>query len=112
MAKLKLIAAPTFKATVKIPEPGGETVSLEMTFKHRTRDQLAEFLAATTANDQKPEDERIEDPQFILQMAVGWELSDPFDEASLELLVQNHIAAPRLIFETYLEELTKARAKN
>jgi hypothetical protein len=39
-------------------------------------------------------------------------LTDPFDDASLAVLVEGHIGAPRAIYETYIDELVKGREKN
>jgi hypothetical protein len=113
MAKFKLIPSPTFKAKVMLPQSGeAELVPLEFTFKHRTRDELKEFLERSATVDQQGGADHASDVNSILSMAEGWELADPFNEESLATLVQNHISAPQLILETYLSELTKARAKN
>ena len=44
MGKFKLVAEPTFKATVNIPVAGGDSEPVEFTFKHRTKDQLENLL--------------------------------------------------------------------
>jgi hypothetical protein len=106
MPKLTLTVAPTFKATVRIPTAGGDPVSLEFTFRHRTRAELKRFLEETQGEDKK------DDVHAVMAMATGWELSDPFNEESLGVLCENYVAAPHLIFEKYLDELTKAREKN
>jgi hypothetical protein len=103
MAKLQLKPNPTFRAKVAIPVAGGDAVDVEFTFKHRTRDELQKFIddgASVEAEDR------------ILAMAESWDLSDPFSRENVAALAQNYIAAPMAIFETYLDELVKARRKN
>jgi hypothetical protein len=104
MAKLKLQPDPTFKATVLIPAAGMPDVSLEFTFKHRTRDQLRKFVEESA--------ERGDDAETILEMATGWELADAFNKENVTLLVQNYTTAGRCVFDKYLDELARARVKN
>jgi hypothetical protein len=54
----------------------------------------------------------VEAEDRILAMAESWDLSDPFSRENVAALAQNYIAAPMAIFETYLDELVKARRKN
>src|SRR5512146_384832 len=101
--KLKLNPDPTFKAKVAIPVAGSSDVSVEFTFKHRTRDELRSFIEAS--GDRADED-------TILEMAAGWELTDAFTRENISLLVQNYIAASRAVFDKYINELAKAREGN
>lgn len=103
MAKLKLQPEPTFKAKVGIPVPGGAPVSVEFTFIWRNREDLQKFIAAGA---EQP------DTETILQMCSGWESTDPFTRESIDILVANYIPAPQAIFDTYIDEHTKARTKN
>lgn len=103
MAKLVLKAAPTFKAIVDIPVPGGLEAEIEFTFKHRTRDELDAFVKLQTGRD-------IVDT--VLDIAEGWDLADPFCKASLQEFAQNYITGPAAVYEKYLAELVKARIKN
>lgn len=103
MPKLKLQPEPTFKSTVLIPAAGSSDVSLEFTFKHRTRDQLRKFVEESAERD---------DADTILEMATGWELADAFTKENVTLLVQNYSTAARSVFDKYLDELARARAKN
>jgi len=101
--KFNLSAVPTFKNKVAIPIAGGKPVDIEFTFKHRTRDAFKEFVENLEGR---------EDIDVILDIASGWDLEDAFDKASLEDLTQNYIGSAREIIETYIGELTNARAKN
>lgn len=103
MSKLKLDAAPTFKAPVEIPVAGGESVTVEMTFKHRTKDALDEFIKARPGKT---------DEASFTDMVEGWDLEDPFTKANVKKLLQNYIGAALATFHTYIDELVKAKAKN
>jgi hypothetical protein len=106
MAKIQLVAAPTFKAVVDIPVPGGKPAGVQFTFKARTKAAFKEFLDSLT------DDGNQEDPDVIMSIASGWELDDPFDRDNVDKLVQNYIGSSRAIIEKYITELTAARAKN
>jgi hypothetical protein len=95
MAKFSLIAKPTFKAKVDIPVAGSESAEVEFTFKHRTKTDLKAWLA-----------QERDDVTAILDLATGWDLVESFDQASVELLVQNHLSAPKAVFDKYMSELT------
>jgi hypothetical protein len=102
-AKLSLAVAPTFKATVQIPVPGGRSAAVEFVFKARTRDEFKEFLEIL---------KDAEDVEMILDVASGWDLDEPFDKANINKLVQSYMGAARAILDVYISELTGARAKN
>jgi hypothetical protein len=103
MAKLSLTAAPTFKAGVAIPVAGGAAVEVEFTFKHRTKKELEAFV---TSREDKT------DAESFMEMVVGWELDDPFNTASVELLLQNYIGAAIATYRAYMKALVEAREKN
>lgn len=107
MAKFKLQPEPTFKAPVEIPVPGDGLVKVNFTFKYRDRDAMKAFLAKVSDPESQMTDE-----ELIEEMCAGWELTDPFERASIELLVKNYIRATSAIFDKYLDEHTKAREKN
>lgn len=101
--KFSLVPSPTFKAGVSIQVPGGKAVQVEFTFKHRSRDDFKEFM------------ENIEgrkDVDILLDIASGWELEDAFEAKSLQQLVDNYMGAGQAVLQTYMAELTAARAKN
>lgn len=103
---LKLNPAPTFKAKVKIPEPGGVVHDVTFEFKHRTRDGLRELLASEEWRNGN-------DVDNVLAMVCGWEgVEAPFGREGVEQLVQNYHAAPALIASAYTLELTQARLGN
>ena len=101
--KFSLTANPTFKALVDVPVPGGKSAAVEFTFKSRTRDEFRLFIDGLG--------DRL-DVEVIMDMASGWDLEDPFDQANVELLTQNYLGAARAVIEKYLSELTAARLGN
>lgn len=102
MAKLKLNPEPTFTIGVRIPVPGGEADPVAFTFKHRTREQVGEWLRAKDADD----------TETVLACAVGWDLADEFNAENVARLCNNYPGAAGVIVVAYLEELRGARAKN
>lgn len=103
MAKLSLKANPTFNAKVGIPVAGGSPVDVEMTFKHRTRQEFGEWLKSLEGKERT---------QAVMECVEGWELSDPFNEESVHTLNDNYMGAANAIVEKYLQELSAAKVKN
>lgn len=101
--KFKLEAAPTFKAKVAIPIPGGDTQDVEFEFKHVPKDEF---------NDLFSPDNALPDVELILKICAGWELDDPFNAASVEKLRQNYQAAPGAIVRKFVAEIGPARLGN
>lgn len=103
MAKLRVVAAPTFKAKVGIPVAGGDPVPVEMTFRHRTKTELDEFLNSRAGAT---------DAQTVEAMVTGWDLEDEFNAANVLLLLENYIGAARATIQVYCDELIKAKLGN
>lgn len=103
MAKLKLVAEPTFKAKVGIPVIGGEPVPVEFVFKHRTKTALTEWL--------KTRDGKAE-VDILLDMVEGWDLEDAFNRDNALLLVENYHGAALVALQTYVEQLAQAKLGN
>ena len=103
MAKLKLIANPTFKAKVGVPVAGGVPVEVELVFKHRTQTELDAFMES---RDGKPNSET------FLDMVQGWDLEDEFNPGNVDLLLQNYIGTTVVAYRVYVDELVKTKLKN
>lgn len=110
MARLKLNPAPTFAAPVAVPVAGGAAVAIVMTFRHRTKDQLDAFIKGRADKT---------DVESFTDMVVGWEgvIGDddapmPFTRENVERFLGNYIGAALATFQTYLDELVKARRGN
>lgn len=101
--KFTLNPAPTFKAKVAVPVPGSASADVEFIFKHRTRDELREFIDALSGRD---------DVDVVMSIASGWDLDDAFDTESIGKLTQNYIGSARVVIDTYLSELSGARLGN
>ena len=103
MAKLTLTASPTFKATVKIPVPGGKAAPVEFKFNGQTKDQFKAWL-------EKLAD--MEDLDALMEIVSGWDLEDPFNADNVSQLLQSYVGAARVILETYINEISAARLGN
>lgn len=103
MPLLKLRPEATFWAVVPIPVPGKGTVDVKFEFKHRTKDELAEFNKG--AEDRS-------DVDHILETVAAWELADKFDKENVAVLLQTYHGAAYAIAAVYLRELTGARKGN
>lgn len=102
----KLDPSPTFKATVKIPAPGGESQDLVCLFKHRTRDDLQALVTKANAGD-------LSDLDATMEFLAGWEGADAeFSREAVEKLLQGYHGSARALYLKYLEELTQARLGN
>ena len=96
--RLSLTPAPTFKATARVPVPGGEPADIVCTFRHRSRSELTELF------DGKPPD-----GDYLMAILVGWDLDDEFNRENVDRLIEMHHGAPTAISEVYLTELTGGR---
>lgn len=103
MAKLSIVAAPTFKAPVAIPVAGSEPVNVDFTFKHRTRAQMKEFI--DTRADKS-------DAESLVDMLAGWDFAEPLTVENAETMLQNYQGAAIVAYKKYVEELSQAKAKN
>lgn len=103
MAKLKLVANPTFSAPVPIPVAGGDPVNVSMSFRHRTKTELNEW---TKAREGK------EDADSFLEMVVAWELDDAFTRENVVQFLEIYGGAAVATYRTYVAELIGAREKN
>lgn len=103
MAKLKLVANPTFKGKVGIPVAGAAPVLVEFTFKHRTKTALEEFTKSRA--DQS-------DADSFMDMVEGWDLEDTFNKESVELLLENYIGSALAVYAGYIDHLVQGKVKN
>ena len=100
----KLKANPTFRAPVAIPIAGSDKPeTVVMVFRHRTKSELKEFYTYREGR---------EDHEVFMEMVVGWELEEPFNVDNVKELLENYGGAGVATYLAYIEELTKARAKN
>ena len=105
MAKLSLVANPTFQAKVGIPMAGEDAkpVPVMLTFKHRTKSQLTEWLNSRQGKD---------DAESFLDMVSAWDLEDEFKKENIELLLENYAGTAREVLNVYVDQLFKAKLGN
>lgn len=103
MPKFVLKADPTFKAKVPFPVAGAEPVEVLLTFKHRTKKQLDEFVTSRTEKT---------DAESFQEMVVGWDLDEEFTPANVELLLENFIGVALATYRAYIDQLVQHRRGN
>jgi hypothetical protein len=104
MAKLQLKAAPTFQAEVGIRDADGNVTPVKMTFRHRTKTELDEFIKA------RPDKTDVES---FMDMVVGWDLEEELNEANVTTLMDNYMGGAALpTFQKYIDALLQARLGN
>ncbi|MBT2333625.1 hypothetical protein J7E49_06870 [Variovorax paradoxus] len=99
----KLKADPTFEAKVEFPVAGGASVPVKLTFKHRTKAELAKWLEGRAGRS---------DEETFCDMVEGWEINEPFSKENVAILLQHHIGVALAAYQTYVDELTRHREKN
>lgn len=102
--KFQLDAAPTFKATVDVPIHGNGTAPIIVEFKHRDRDQMKALLEAHKKD--------VSNVQAVMDVAVGWDLDDEFNEENVAKLDRNYQGAALTITSKYITEIYQARLGN
>lgn len=103
MAKLKLVAEPSFRAKVPVPVAGKDPVDVEMTFKYRTRKDLQTFMAERVG---------MQDIDTFMDMVLAWELDDEFNRENAETFLDIYGGAAVATYRAYCGELIGARIKN
>ncbi len=97
--------SPTFKLTVGIPIAGEkETYGVEFTFTRMKRSEFREWAAKIDPNNVSAEQ--------VLAMAKGWDLTDPFDAASITRILEDYPGAGYAIFGRYTLEQQDAKLGN
>lgn len=125
--KIKLGTRPkSFPRTVVFPMLEGPDGQIEMSFKYRTREEFGTFVdalveaAGITAT---PGDEKFSmakmlgktsaaNADYVLQIADGWNLDEPFTREAIEQLGNEIPAAVLAIMEDYRSAITEGRKGN
>ena len=101
---------PTFTAPVAIPMPGGETATIDITFRHMGREALQRFLGrAKDMPDAEVAEEIIADWSGVAG-ADGEPL--PSSAENIMALLDNYHGAALAILQVYIRELRGQRVKN
>lgn len=108
MAIFKVKPDPTFVGKVKIPQAGAEPAEISVTFKHKTREEMDDFLARASKSKGKDQD-----MVLLMEIMGGWSGVDTdFSEAAVNHVITNYQGAIVAIMDAYIGELTQARRKN
>lgn len=73
------------------------------------KESLARAVARRTEVDELVKQDDID---YVMSVAVGWGMEDPFDRENIGILLQNYHGAGNAIAETYVMQLRQARIKN
>lgn len=102
---LKIQANPTFTSRVEIPTPEGP-VAIKVVFKHMDTDAFKEFIDREAKLQRSNED-------AIMNIADGWSGVDgEFNRENIAKVCKQYHAAAGVIVETFITELTQAKAGN
>jgi hypothetical protein len=124
MAKIKLGQRPkSFKRTVSFPMLDGETGSVEVIFKYRTRREYGELMDKTFGGGEPFTDtDRIMETiqartcaanaDFLLAIAESWDLDEPLNHASAEQLANELPNAIAAIFGDYRKAVVEGHLGN
>lgn len=106
MAKLSLVANPTFQAKVGIIPAGDDAkpIYVVMTFKHRTKKAITEWLNSRTG---------VSDVESFMDMVSDWQIDDlPFNQENAELLLENYGGTAKTVLDVYVDQLFRAKLGN
>ncbi len=101
--EFKLVPDPTFTAKVTIHQPGKAPAKVKFTFRRMERQQYLDWLAAMGDKS---------DLELVKEVATGWELVDPWDDAHIQQLLDHHIGSGTAVIETFMKENAQARLGN
>ena len=96
---------PSFWARVALSIPGKEKPAyIEIEFKHKSRENLKEFLESLSDRD---------DLEALSEIITNWKGVDAdFSRENLSEMLANYPKAAHEIFSVYHEEMLEARRKN
>lgn len=130
MAKISLGKRPkSFKRVIKVPMVEGGFAAVEVAFIYRTRTEFGQFVdgvmkaaqvVPASASDDDVEFslrdalERTRDTNadYILQIAEGWDLDEPFSRAAVVQLCDELPGAAQAIISEYRAAITEGRLGN
>lgn len=121
-AMFRITPNPTFTVDVPLSVPGSDTpVAIKITFRHKTRAQLAEYQARAyeLAVQADAPDAQEQFAAYVGEIVEGWigvvgadDKPLPFTPANLAQLLQAYPAAGNEIVRRYTQQLSHARAGN
>lgn len=100
----KIVANPTFNASVPLHIPGGENESITLVFKHKRMSELKAFAESIT-------EENVIDK--LMEIVAGWiDVDADFSRDNLAIMLDNYAGAGIAIMNAYVDELRGAREGN
>lgn len=131
MAKIQIDLDPkgpvTYTRTVNLPTPDGKGLAVEFTFKYRDQIEMAEMAAdwqrrvearstgadvSNTDPVQAARDAIASDVRTLQEVASGWNIDAPFDDANLTKLCTRYAGAAMAVVLDYRVSLTQGRLGN
>ncbi len=128
MTKIKLGQRPkNFKKIVTFPLHDGSDGGIEMTFMYRTKAEFGELidshnalpaaaLEPATSEQQSLEaalrDSTTANADYMLAIAEGWDIDEPFERATIEQLANELPGAIGAIFNAYRQAVVEGRLGN
>jgi hypothetical protein len=123
MAKLALGKAPeSFKKVVEITNLYGTKDTIEIEFKYRTRKQYGELIDSIQSSEKSSKktdtyvdiitDTDAKTVEFLLSIAKGWDLEEPFNAENVAILVDQFPNATNEINDAYRIAILEGRLKN
>lgn len=99
----KTAVKPTFTASVSIPVPGESDSPMTVTFLHKRKTELREWIDASKDKD---------DLAALIEVMQGWDADSTFSESALRNLLEDFPGAALALYRAYIEESTGAARKN
>lgn len=103
--KFTLATEATFKLPVPIPRLGLPDAELEVTYKARSADEMAEL-------DKRFREQAVDDVTAVLEVASGWELPDAFTADALKEVQVKHPGFAGALVKAYFREFERVRLGN
>lgn len=102
----RLVASPTFTATVDIPIPGAGAEQVPFVFRHKTRDEVDALVDALKRGQSSVDD-------IVRDVVVEWKAKDvEFSEENLLQCFQIFPGSALAIWSAYRQALVEGKRKN
>lgn len=117
---MRINADPTFTRPAQLTVPGGtDLASLDITWRHKTRDDLKEWSARPLRATERGLVPLEVEAEYLAEVIADWKgplddagLPVPFSVAALTRLLQQYPMAGQELYNQYLRAMTESRLKN
>lgn len=110
MAKLVFTPNPTFPATVSIPNPSGEPIELEVTFKHYKKSEYDKI--AKEIDKQRTGASKKTEGDVLLPLLAGWSVDKELTAESLNEYCDVYWGFSNAVTLAYLTAMFQGRQGN